>query len=313
MKKLSFLVTLTMLLSCQIWSQAKDEVVSLETPTGTLQATLWVPEGSQESPVVLIIPGSGPTDRDGNNAMMSNNSLRLLSEGLYENGIASLRFDKRGVGESASAMAREEDLRFETYIKDVEDWAGFLKKDSRFNQLVVLGHSEGSLIGMVAARNTGADKFISVAGVGRPAAEIIREQLEAQPAGIKEMTDPILDALESGRAIDSVSPMLFSLFRPSVQPYLISWFRYDPRKEIALLKCPVLILQGTTDIQVKVADAEQLSDAYPGAQKIILDGMNHILKEAPVDRMANLNTYNDPSLPLSDGLIESIVTFIRKK
>jgi len=259
----------------------------------------------------LIIAGSGPTDRNGNNAMMTNNSLQLIAEGLSKHDIASFRFDKRGIGASASAMTKEEDLRFETYIDDVELWTRQIKNDSRFSDLIILGHSEGSLIGMVAAQRTGADKFISLAGVGRPAADILREQLSTQPVAVTEMTDPILKTLEEGQTVDSVNPMLNALFRPSVQPYLISWFKYNPEKEIAKLDCPVLVLQGTTDIQVKVKDAEILAAANSGADKQILEGMNHVLKEAPIDRMENVRTYNDPSLPLMEGLMEAIVGFIK--
>lgn len=306
------LFSLLFLVSTILLAQVEEEI-EIKTETGTLKGTLLVPDGQGEFPVVLIIAGSGPTDRNGNNAMMTNNSLKLIAEGLSKHDIASFRFDKRGIGASASAMTKEEDLRFETYIDDVELWTRQIKNDSRFNDLIILGHSEGSLIGMVAAQRTRTDKFISVAGVGRPAADILREQLSTQPVAVTEMTDPILKTLEEGQTVDSVNPMLNALFRPSVQPYLISWFKYNPEKEIAKLDCPVLVLQGTTDIQVKVKDAEMLVGANPEAEKVIIDGMNHVLKEAPIDRMENFKTYNDPSLPLMEGLIPAIVSFINVK
>lgn len=304
------LITIVFLAASALWSQTEEEL-EISTETGTLKGTLLVPEVEGKTPVVLIIAGSGPTDRNGNNAMMTNNSLQLIAAGLSKHDIASFRFDKRGIAASASAMTKEEDLRFETYIDDVELWAKQLKNDSRFSDLIILGHSEGSLIGMVAIQRTRADKFISLAGVGRPAADILREQLSAQPPAVTAMTDPIITTLEQGQTVDSVNPMLNSLFRPSVQPYLISWFKYNPAKEIAKLDCPVLVLQGTTDIQVKVKDAEMLISANPEAEKVILEGMNHVLKEAPMDRMENFKTYNDPSLPLMEGLMEAIVGFIK--
>lgn len=291
-----------------VWAQV-DEEVEITTETGTLRGALMVPEGEDKLSVVMIIAGSGPTDRNGNNAAMTNNSLQMLAEGLYENDVASLRFDKRGVAASASAMTSEDNLRFETYIEDAEAWGEYLKGDPRFDKLVVMGHSEGSLIGMIAAKRMEADKFISIAGVGRPASDILREQLSAQP-GVSAMTDPIIDTLESGKTVDSVNPMLNALFRPSIQPYLISWFKYDPAQVIAALNTPVLILQGTTDIQVKVKDAEMLASAKPEAEKVIFDGMNHVLKKAPMDRMENMKAYNDPSLPLMEGLVEAIVGFV---
>ncbi|MEY8019537.1 alpha/beta hydrolase [Muriicola sp. SD30] len=303
------LFSLIFFTSTILLAQAEEEI-EIKTETGTLNGTLIVPEGQGEFPVVLIIAGSGPTDRNGNNAMMTNNSLKMLAEGFLENGIASLRFDKRGIGASASAMTAEKDLRFETYIEDAQAWSTQLKNDPRFDELVILGHSEGSLIGMIAANGVKADKFISLAGVGRPAADILREQLSPQPPAVTAMTDPIITTLEQGQTVDSINPMLNSLFRPSVQPYLISWFKYNPAEEIAKLDCPVLVLQGTTDIQVKVKDAEMLVSAKPEAKKVIIDGMNHVLKEAPMDRMENIESYNNPTLPLMSGLIEAIVSFI---
>ena len=312
MKILKILFSVFAFLSITAFPQSETEV-ELHTGTGILKGTLTVPDGERTFPVVLMIAGSGPTDRNGNNPMMTNNSLKLLAEGMLSRGIASLRYDKRGIAASAGTGQKEEELRFENYVGDAEKWIDQLRGDGRFHRVVVLGHSEGSLIGMMAAGRAKADMFISIAGVGRPAADILREQLSSQPPLVTAMTDPIIDTLEMGKTLDSVNPMLNSLFRPSVQPYLISWFRYDPAKEIARLDCPVLILQGTTDIQVKVQDAEMLAEAYPKGEKVILEGMNHILKVAPADRMDNFKTYNDPSLPLIDGLVDKIAAFVHKK
>lgn len=311
MKAFHIAYLLFLLYSLTVFPQSEVEV-ELNTGTGVLKGTLAVPEGEGTFPLVLMIAGSGPTDRDGNNPMMTNNSLRLLAKGLQVRGIASLRYDKRGIAASTSAGEKEEELRFENYVEDAVKWILQLREDDRFSQVIILGHSEGSLIGMMAAARTKADKFISVSGVGRPAGDILREQLSSQPPLVTAMTDPIIDTLEMGRTVDSVNPMLNSLFRASVQPYLISWFKYDPAKEIAKLDCPVLILQGTTDIQVMVQDAEMLASAYPEGEKVILEGMNHILKDAPADRMANLQTYSDPDLPLKEGLVEGIAAFIHK-
>ncbi|GGD45403.1 alpha/beta hydrolase [Muriicola marianensis] len=310
MKIKKLIIALTLLSVASMWSQTESEV-ELSTDTGILNGSLVLPNEEGKVPVVLIVAGSGPTDRNGNNPMMTNNSLQLLATGLAENGIASLRFDKRGVAGSTSAMTKEEDLRFETYIDDVVSWGKKLKEDPRFSEIIILGHSEGSLIGMIAADRIEADKFISIAGVGRPAADILREQLSAQPPVVTAMTDPILDTLEMGNTVTNVNPMLNSLFRPSVQPYLISWFKYDPAEEIARLDCPVLILQGTTDIQVKLKDADLLSAANARAEKAVLEGMNHVLKNAPEDRGLNIQTYNDSTLPLAGDLMETIVSFIK--
>lgn len=294
------------------FSLSQEEEITLKTKTGDIKGSLLVPSNSEKASVVLIISGSGPTDRNGNNPNMTNNSLMMLANELKKNGIASLRFDKRGIGESTSSGMQESDLRFEDYVNDVKGWVDLLKESNKFSKIIVLGHSEGSLIGMIASQKAEVEKFISVAGAGNSAGDIIREQLKAQPAVVLNQSLPIIEKLENGEREENVPQMLYALFRPSVQPYMISWFKYDPQIEIAKLNKPVLIVQGTTDIQVSVLDADKLASANNKAQKQIIEGMNHILKEADMDRLKNIQTYSMPDLPLKKPLIEIIVKFIEE-
>lgn len=246
--RLQFISFLIGLLAAFAALAQTEEPVTLKTETGNIEGTLLLPDAKLPVPVVLIIAGSGPTDRDGNNPMMKNNSLKMLSAELAKKGIASLRYDKRGIAQSQPAGLKEADLRFENYIQDAESWIKLLKQNKNFSKVIVIGHSEGSLIGMVASQNENVAKFISIAGIGQPADMTFREQLKAQPPFVLEQSAPILDELVKGKTVENVPQMLFSLFRPSVQPYMISWFKYDPQKEIAKLKKLVLIVQGTTDI-----------------------------------------------------------------
>ena len=294
------------------FSLSQEEEITLKTKTGDIKGSLLVPSNSEKVSVVLIISGSGPTDRNGNNPNMTNNSLMMLANELKKNGIASLRFDKRGIGESTSSGMQESDLRFENYVNDVKGWVDLLKESNKFSKIIVLGHSEGSLIGMIASQKAEVEKFISVAGAGNSAGDIIREQLKAQPAVVLNQSLPIIEKLENGEREENVPQMLYALFRPSVQPYMISWFKYDPQIEIAKLNKPVLIVQGTTDIQVSVLDADKLASANNKAQKQIIEGMNHILKEADMDRLKNIQTYSMPDLPLKKPLTEIIVKFIEE-
>ena len=272
-------------------------------------------ETAKQMPVVMFISGSGPTDRDGNSPMLpgKNNSLRMLAEGLAMNGIASLRYDKRGIGESRKAMVAEADLRFETYIDDAVAFCEQLRADKRFSAVVIAGHSEGSLIGMVAAKRCNAAGFISIAGAGHPAADIIRTQLAGKlPPELATESEAVLKELEAGKTHDNPPAQLAALFRPSVQPYLISWFRYDPAKSIAALTVPVLIVQGTTDVQVSVDEAKRLAAAAPRAKLLILEGMNHVLKSVPADQEKQVASYSDPTLQLAPDLLMNIVAFVRK-
>jgi hypothetical protein len=285
--------------------------VILETKTGQIFGTLTTPKRFFKIPVVLIIAGSGPTDRDGNGPMLKTNAYKKLAYALAENNIASIRYDKRGIAESKAALKKESDIRFDDYVNDAKEWIQLLKKDNRFSKIIVIGHSEGSLIGMLAAGK--ADMFISIAGAGQTIDKTLKEQLSAQPKEILELSNPIIESLKKGKTVDKVDPKVEMLFRLSVQPYLISWFKYDPQIEIQKLNIPILIIQGTKDIQVTVEDAKRLSKANPKAQLVLLDKMNHIFITVEGDRQANIATYNNPAIPLADGLVKNITDFIMKE
>ncbi len=320
MKNLALTILLG-LSSIGLFGQAKvdstfsESAITLKTPTGDIFGTLTMPNNLKPVPVVLIVPGSGPTDRDCNSPLgIHTNAYKMLAEGLAQRGIATLRFDKRGIGESKAAMTSESDLRFDTYINDVVGRISLLKTDKRFSKIIVLGHSEGSLLGMVAAERAKVAAFISIAGAGKPADEILQEQLKTKlPPQLMDESNKILDSLRAGKTVSNVSPSLAPLYRQSVQPYMISWIKYNPTQEIAKLKIPVLIIQGTTDIQVSVEDAKLLSQAKPDAKLLIIDNMNHVMKEATADIQQNMATYKNPELPLKLGLVEDIANFIQGK
>jgi pimeloyl-ACP methyl ester carboxylesterase len=289
-----------------------EEQIVLQTKTGKIYGTLTTPKRFTNVPLVLIIAGSGPTDRDCNNPMMKCDAYKKLAYNLAGNKIASLRYDKRGIAASQAAGGNEKDLRFDDYVDDAKGWLQLIKQEKRFSKVIVLGHSEGSLIGMIASLSD-ADKFISIAGAGQSADKIIKEQLSSQPKEVQELSYPIIDSLVKGKKVDNVNSMLASLFRTSVQPYMISWFKYDPQIEIQKLNIPVLILQGTNDIQVTIDDAKRLSKANPKSQMILIDKMNHIFRIVEGDKQANIATYNDSSLPLSVDFVKDITTFVFNK
>ena len=313
MKIKTILFSIIFIVSYAVFSQSKEEPITLNTNSGDIQGSLLIADSTQVTPIVIIIAGSGPTDRNGNNPMMANNSLKMLAEGLSKNRISSIRFDKRGIAKSKQAAGKEADLRFENYIDDVINWCHLIKKDNRFSSLTILGHSEGSLIGIIAAQKGSVNKFISLAGAGFPAGDILRKQLKEQPGLVLPLSLPIIEKLEKGETVNNPPQMLDVLFSPSVQPYLISWFKYNPQVEISKLNIPILIIQGTTDIQVSNEDAEMLSNSNKNAEKIIIKNMNHILKEADADRTKNIQTYSNPKLPLIETLIPTIVNFINQE
>lgn len=294
----------------------QDKPVTLDTNEGKINGKMLLPSDEKPCPVVLLIAGSGPTDMDGNSAIgnMKNNSLKFLAESLAENGIASVRFDKRGIATSAAAGKDESLLRFEDYVNDVKGWIDYLACDKRFTGITVVGHSEGSLIGMLACQNQPKVKaFVSLAGAGRPAYTIIEEQMASQPDMVRKEVAAINESLKRGETVQQVPPYLQALYRSSVQPYMISWYRYDPQKVIASLKIPVLIVQGKRDIQVAVRDAELLKKARPAARLLLIDTMNHVLKDCDsMDRQKQMEVYTDPSLPVDATLVSSLITFINE-
>ena len=306
---LSFICLIPLMLSAQNSSSFPERDVEVTTPQGTLKGTMLAPEGA--TTCAIIIAGSGPTDRNGNNQMMTNNSLKMLAELLAEQGIASIRYDKRGIAASNDFDIQEEDMRFDSLVNDAVRWVHFARETGGFDRIIIAGHSEGSLIGMIAARLAEADAFISLAGAGRPADIILKEQLANQGDMVTGPSYPIIDSLKAGNMVDKPPFFLNALFRKSVQPYLISWFAWDPATEIARLDIPVLILQGLNDTQVKQTDAEALAAAKPDAKLALLPGVTHVLKPADNDIAASNKTLNQPDLPLAASVQETIVSFLK--
>ena len=284
--------------------------VTLPSDPAPLQGTMLAPEGEVRA-VAVIIAGSGPTDRDGNSPLgVAGATYRLLAEGLAERGIATVRYDKRGIAGSAAAATAEADLRFAQMADDAAGWATLAMERTGRDCAWLIGHSEGALVAQVAAKDAeGICGLVLLAGAGRPAGVVIREQLASVPEPLKTEAFAALSELEAGRTTEG-PPALAALFRASVQPYLISWLPLDPAALLAAHKGPVLIGQGTTDIQTNMTDAETLAAARPDAALVRWEGVNHLLKVAPADRAANIASYSDPALPLAPGVVEAVSDFI---
>ena len=309
MKRLFLLMTALLFAA----SVAAEEPMVLRAEKCDLYGTLAVPESGSRT-VALIIAGSGATDRDGNNraAGLIIDCYKQLSDSLVANGYAALRYDKRAIAASASPEITEAELSFDDYINDAVAWANLLAADERFDRVVLIGHSEGSLIALAAAKRT--DKVaavVSLAGPGEPIDQTLRRQLATQPEPYKTECYRIIDELKAGRMVEDAPAELAALFRKSVQPFLISEMRYNPADEARMLRVPLLIVQGTTDIQVETADAARLFMAQRMARMVMIDDMNHVLKICsttnPQQQMA---TYMNPSLPIAAKLVRAVVDFM---
>jgi pimeloyl-ACP methyl ester carboxylesterase len=293
---------------------AQDSLVYLVQKEGKLEGSLCIAPAKQKTPVVLLLAGSGPTDRNGNQFGLENNSLQMIARMLQTRGISSLRVDKRGIGESKDALQSERSITIDTYVEDVKQWIKFLDKTNAFGKIIVAGHSEGALIGLLASvKNKLVNGYISIAGAGRSADDVIKEQFSKVPDNVKEIIFPLIDRLKNGDSISNVPPTLYMLFRPSVQPYMRSWFKYNPCTELKKLNVPVLVVQGNKDIQVKTKDAELLAAAKPEAQLRVIENMNHVLKFCDSeDKEKQMETYDNATLPLHDDLIKYVTAFMQQ-
>jgi len=269
-------------------------------------------------PIVLMIPGSGPTDRNGNNpAGIGAASYRLLAEGLAQQGIGSVRIDKRGMFGSKSAVRDGNSVTIEDYARDVGVWVDAVRARTGAKCVWVLGHSEGGLVALAAAEKVDhLCGLVLVAAPGRPLGVVLKEQLHANPANAPVLSDAdhAIEELTAGRRVDTakMAPGLAPLFHPAVQGYLISAFAQDPAKLARGTRKPILILQGRRDIQVSVADAERLKQAQPRATLILLPDTNHALKRVSSDDMAaNIATYAAADLPLAPGVVDSVARFVK--
>lgn len=313
------LLTILVALCCagSVFASPAETDVAVPVAGGTVHGSLLVPEGKGPFPVALIIAGSGATDRNGNaGAAMHSDAYKLLAQSLATSGIATLRYDKRMIGASQIPGYKETDARFETFVDDAVAWLKMLRSDPRFNRVSVIGHSEGSIIGMLAAQRVpGLDAYVSIAGAGQNGGDVLLRQLHANPANapILSDSDRIIRALQAGQTASvPPGPVFASLFRPDIQPYLISWFHYDPATEISKVKNRILIVQGSHDVQINVADADRLHAAAPTAKFAVIEGMNHVLRDAPADFAENIATYSQPGLPLDATFVETLSTFLKQ-
>lgn len=288
----------------------KETSINIPTKSATIKGTLLTPILNKKTPLVIIIPGSGPTDRDGNNAQMKNNSLKFLAESLAENNITSYRYDKSVLSFTPKDKTLIDSLTFETFINEAKSVIKYFKKNKNYSKIIVAGHSQGSLVGMIATHNI-ADAFISLEGAGRTIDKIITEQINKQAPFLKDETASVLSELKKGNVVEKFNPMLNSLFNKQVQPFLISWIKYNPQQEIKKLNIPILLINGTKDIQVSNFDAELLYKANPNSQLKIIKNMNHIFKEIKGDINENMLSYTNPNLPIMKELVNSITTFIK--
>jgi len=306
MKPLLYVIVLVLSISSNAQEWTESEIRINELISGTL-----LEPTTKTDTLAIIIAGSGPTDRNGNQQMQQNNSLKKLAEALTLEGIATYRYDKRILKLLRNNTLKEEDLRFEDFVEDAESVIRYFK-NRNFKHIILIGHSQGVLVASLAAANEPVDKLVSLAGSGQPLDLLILDQLAKQAPGLVENAKQAFKDLKTKGKAENFSIGLASLLRPSVQPFMKSWMLYDPALVIQNLDIPILLVSGSKDIQVPPSESQLLKYAKPEAKLVVIDAMNHVLKEVDGDDLENAKTYSNPSIPIVKMLIVEITSFIRE-
>lgn len=295
-----------------------EQPVTAPGPNAPLAGTLI--DAGKDAPVVVIIPGSGPTDRDGNNPLgVKAQPYKLLAEALAARGVSTIRIDKRGMFGSKAATLDANKVTVADYARDAHQWAKVAMAQTGASCVWLLGHSEGALVALNAGQDpTDLCGIIAMSAMGRKFGAVLREQLRANPANAPILADAerAIDELEAGRDVPATAmpPVLMMLFNPAVQPYLKDLMAQDSAALAATLALPLLIVSGDRDIQTPLVDAEALAAAQPKARLVIAKGVNHVLKVPDnEDRAANLATYVDSNRPVATEIVDAVADFVKVK
>lgn len=276
-----------------------------------IDGTLLKPTHSKTSNLVIIIAGSGPTDRNGNQNFMKNNSLKKLAESLTQNNIATFRYDKRTVKLIKQGKINDSNVLFDDFITDAQTVVDYFVTQGTYKNIYIAGHSQGSLIGLLVSDKNVAG-FISLAGAGKSIDHVLLEQIEKSAPMFKEASEKVLASLKEGKTTSNYPPALASLFNESLQPFMINWIKYNPQNIISKLNIPCLIINGTKDLQVSVEEAKLLSQSAKNSTLKIIENMNHVLFTIEGDTLENSKSYNESSRTINPMVVNSIVNFIKQ-
>lgn len=309
MKKLFFLTLCTI---CLITKAQDTNYTSSEISVNQfIDGTLLSPKSAEQASLAIIISDYGPTDRNGNQNFQKNNVLKKLAVSLADNNIASYRYDKRTVKQIRGNIV-DDNISFDDFVSDAKAVITYFKTQNTYSKLYVIGHGQGSLIGMIAS-DTDVDGFISIAGSAKNIGDVIVEQIYATARQFYEETKRVVQTLKDGKTTRDFPPALSSMFNLETQPFMTSWMAHEPLEVLKSLKVPIAIISGTKDLQVPIEDAKLLADVNERAILITIENMNHVLFTIEGDNLENSKSYNESFRPINPKLIEEVVTFISKK
>ncbi|WP_405567848.1 alpha/beta hydrolase [Polaribacter sp. Asnod6-C07] len=284
-------------------AQMNSEEILINNYAIQLPGTLTYSQ--EKSALIIWVHGSGAVDRNGNQAQY----IKQFRKAVNQENIAFFSFDKRTANPKNSNIIQQDGIIFNDFVSDIKEVVNHFKNDNRFTEIILAGHSQGSLIAMLALENV--DKYISIAGAGETIDKTLVKQISKQSPIYGALTEKYLKELKETGKIKEIDPNLMSLFAPQNQPFLSSWITLKPTEEIKKITIPTLIVNGDKDFQVLVTDAENLKAAKPDAKIVIIKNMNHILKDIQKNE-DNLASYTNPNFTISEQLIKTIVEFVKK-
>lgn len=270
-------------------------------------------EQSESKHLVLFISGSGPTDRNGNSSILQgdNNSLKYLAEEITLKGFDTFRYDKRMVGKSKN-FPSEDSTIFSDFVNDAVEITNYLKQNYKYEKISVIGHSEGAIIGGLLTQKVDIDNFVLLCGMIEAMDSTVIKQITDRAPFLLDTVKSYFDTLNAGRKLSNINMNLTSIFRPSIQNFLIDMLKYNPKEVYKNVKSNTLFIGGGYDMQIKGEEIEALANEI-GVQYKVFPEMNHVLKKSPKDYLGQLNTYSNPDLPLYDGLVDEIVKFLNEE
>lgn len=284
-------------------AQIKSEEIVIHNMAIQLPGTLTYASG--KTPLVIWVHGSGSVDRNGNQPEY----IKQFRAELNKNNIAFFSYDKRTANPKNTNFLQQEGVYINDFILDALEVVSYFKRENRFSDIILAGHSQGSLIAMMALNNV--DKYISIAGAGETIDKTLIRQLTAQNPELGKAAISHFKELKETGEIKEVNPNLITIFAKPNQPFWLSWIDLNPCLEIKKIKIPTLIINGDKDLQVLVQDAENLKQAKPDADFVIVKNMNHILKDIQKEE-DNLKSYTNPDFPISKQLIQTIIEFVKQ-
>ncbi|WP_370000354.1 alpha/beta hydrolase family protein [Winogradskyella sp.] len=306
----NYLLALALIFSIVSFGQKKAYEETEVTVSKWIDGTLLTPNDNEKPNLAIIVAGSGPTDRNGNQNFLKSNSLKKLAESLANKDIATFRYDKRIVKQIKQGNV-DKNIMFDDFVNDASDVISYFKDKEIYSKIYIIGHSQGSLVGMLAAKEQ-ADGFISIAGAGQNIGDVIVDQVTNMAPQLGEKAQSVVDKLKQGETTTDYPAALASVFNSEIQAFMMNWMKYNPAEIIKELEIPILIVNGTKDLQVSEHEAQLLKEANEKAELEIIENMNHVLFEIEGDDLENSKSYNESFRPISSQLIEAISEFIKE-